>query len=745
MAEILLTRALDGLKPHARDSETLGLWVHTLVRQRRSAEALAALAPNGKYAFIVTRETTVAAALSPTSDDGGRSSSGAGATPGPVTTIPLQERAYEEDVLVTADGHDGRPKAPGPLQPVESARYVAYLSTNAALEAEEGSGGNGGSGIDSAKAWRDAATAYATLLTRFDPEDWAYHQGYAYATSRAAAHEVASAEGSGADAAIRAACRPLSSAADGITANSSLDVLLAPALARLTALGSGNASTGDADDGKAPGRGVCLGVIQLAAARLELATRASTASTAPGSLRFAAGECIPALQSQLGALLLGYARAYGSKACCFSDMQPFLPALLPVDAAAPQPAISGDLRAELLSFLSPDARILSMPYAPLSGAPGSASDTAPAQAPLRLSASLPAELPARVFSAMQAVRDSCAPDAELAAELTRMAAEARNAAVAAAAKAVPETPAVAAASAPAPAKASGGGKKKDGKKGGSRGKKGGKGSGGKAQLTLSDSEDDDDFAAAVMTPAAGHKSETVDPSDPHGVAGVLNPVQQLLYDQAAQARLSAVRSRVRRYATALQLLRYGGKLGTDDATIQSIVTAWSHTLPMQTLAAASSAAAAGDDGNSSGLGTNRDVGEGDDLLLVSVHLLWQRGLDALRHTEAAPTASTADDNAAAAGLGEAAIASARAAFLEALLLLQAGIASSPFNPQFRLASARTYGWLGCAAGAFQQWRELRIKHSLSDALSHVAAPHVARFSWPEVHRKMADELCAYHR
>ena len=810
MAEMLLARSLEGVAPPRRDSEAVGLWAHTLVRQGRAGEARAALtAPGGRHSFVLTPELLAAATAAAAEADGAGADAAAGGAR-PPQLIALPERALEEDVLVTADGRDGRPLFPGPLQPIEAARYAAYLATAEALQTEAAAAaGGGGTAPPPSQLWREAAGAYAALAGSFDAEDWAYQQGYAYCAARAAALDVAAADCGGggggeaaAAAAIRAACSPLCASAP--TGDARMDAALGPAACYLlhraaaAAAAGGDAGSGDdaagaaaspptpvaaAEGGKGPGRGACLGALQLAASRLELAARAASAAPAASAgLRAAALALLPPLQEQVGSLLLGYVAAFGHKACCFSDVRRFLVMLLPATAA---PAVGGSaaaaaaavsqqqqqLAAQLTAFLDPHARLLAMPFAPRGNAQ-SASDVAPLQEPLLWSAALPPAQAARVLDAADAWRRSCAPDSALAGELTRLAAEARDAAAAAATLGPPPAAAAASGAAGGPAlqppaegaagqqqqqqqHASAGGASK--KKGG--GKKGGKaadkkpqkgggrtaGGGAAAAFTLSDSEPEADDAcvdAVVMTPPGGGGGGRpggkgggggFDASDPHGLGSVLNPVQQLQYSAPASEALQAIRSRVRRYSTALQLLRFGGRLAPDAGTIDAVVSAWAHTLPLQTLLPAPTAAQSGADGNASGLGLHRDVGEGDELLLLGVHLLWQRGLDALLLRPPAAPAAAPDALAA------------RASFLEALMLLQLGSASSPYNAQFRLAAARTHGWLGVAAGAFKEWRELRVRHSLADALAWVAAPHVARFSWLDVQTKMCEELANFHR
>ena len=65
VAEALLAKALDKQPAAERDSETLGLFVHTLVRQGRPLDALAAIAVGGQYWLDVAAADPQAAIVDP--------------------------------------------------------------------------------------------------------------------------------------------------------------------------------------------------------------------------------------------------------------------------------------------------------------------------------------------------------------------------------------------------------------------------------------------------------------------------------------------------------------------------------------------------------------------------------------------------------------------------------------------------------------------------------------------------------
>jgi hypothetical protein len=719
LAETLLTRCLDALPPAERDSEALGLLFHTLVRTGRPAAALAAL--EGKYAA---------------SEGGGGGGAAAIAAPPPEDDL-LEGLDEVSSEYPFADGRGGRGKVPSAFQPVDTLRYSAYLRSLVAV------GGGGGGG---AAAWVPPIDAFCTLLARIDSEDWAYHCGLAYCWARAAAAALeallppAGAGAAGAAPpldAVEALLPPEAGegvregAAPGSVALVALHrSLLAPAAASLLLGAEARPVAGGVEASLSPGgtvpsaagRGASLAALQLAAVRAELLHRAS-ARSGGGALAGAAGRAAAAF----AALLRGYVATRGNLACCFADVRVFLlPLLLP---PAPPPPAPGAL---LSAFCGAAPQLLSMPFSP-SAEVGSSSDAAPAEPLFRWSFSAAAAAQG-VAEALHALRDATRPDAEFRGSLLVTLCEAKNAGEAAAAAgraaraeaaaAAAAAAAVAAASAPPAAKAAGGEKGK-----GARGKRG------KARApprllgsSAGDEEEEEEEeegvggagGAAPPPPAAGGGAGGV--ADPHGLQAALSPPGFLVFPPAQAAALSAARARVRRYTTAAQLLRYlrDGEGRGRAAAVEELTTAWAATLPLN----AASVAAGG----------VKDQGEGDELLLLAVHELWDAAFVALGGGGGGVEGGAASPAARAA---------ARAALLEAACLLAQGACASPHNRQFALAALRTAGWLGSAAGALAAWSSLRVKYTMADALAGALAPHLLRLHWPDaLARTLADPLLA---
>ena len=670
-----------------------------------------------------------------------------------------------------ADGLEGRGRFPGPLQAIDAARYLAYLRTQAALEAEEEAAlaaasalsvaaATGGAGAATAPVgkqhtaytpsqlaamWKEAAAAYAHLTSTFDADDLAFHRGFAYCTSRAAALELGAMLDSSSSAAsegeaikaVTAASAPLPTGSSDnstiITGVAGLDAILSSGLSKLLSSSSSSSAdaSGSSSSSKHASRGVSLALLELVASRLELAHRLQTSLPSSGFAQLRShveGTVIPTLQTQLVSLLQSYVRLFGSKPCCFTDVMGLLVMALPATSTSPSSppadASNNSASTRLLAFLSPDARILSTHYHPLQPV-GDASDASTAQPLFRWSTPLPSAAVEPLVAQLRQMQRDNRPTEETAAEITKLCGDARAAAVAAAGDASGSAPDSASPPplegvAPADSTAvqlsssssSGGkgGKKKDKKKGKDADKKKKK-TGKTAALTLdSDSEDEEEDGSNLMTPAVkgGGKSggtKDFDPSDPHGVASALKGAGgPLLMSDAAEARLNAIRAGIRRYSTALQCLRYLGSLPTssgdevqhDEASIiNELVGAWHASLPLLTL-------------QPEGLGNNREPGEGDDLLLMAAHMLWARGVRALLSTSP-PSSSSGADAAPASAISSSSLLAARTAFVESLMLLQTGLAASPHNAQLRLAAIRAYGWCGAHVSVFQAWRELRIK------------------------------------
>lgn len=130
IAEMLLTRALDSAPPAARDSEVLGLLIHTMARQASGSysgcNSYPSMSPSyalpappsvlqGKaraaYDLVIGGRFKARAALeegssSPAIAEG--AAAGDSCAPSPWNgRIPFEERAPDEDVLDVADGSGG--------------------------------------------------------------------------------------------------------------------------------------------------------------------------------------------------------------------------------------------------------------------------------------------------------------------------------------------------------------------------------------------------------------------------------------------------------------------------------------------------------------------------------------------------------------------------------------------------------------------------------------------------------------
>ena len=207
LAQTLLTRALDALPPHQRDSETLGLLYHTMVRQGRPEEAYKAL--HGQYAYT-------AAAAAEAGQEAVVGGGGGGAA------AEEEGGSEEEDVelvegsqFLMANGKKGRGLVPSPFQPVDTLRHSAYLLTLCALQGSSSSSATAttttlapaaAAAAEAAAeaavgSWDAALHAYAALLLQIDRQDWAYHCGLAYCWVRVVAPKLQAAlAGAGAGA-----------------------------------------------------------------------------------------------------------------------------------------------------------------------------------------------------------------------------------------------------------------------------------------------------------------------------------------------------------------------------------------------------------------------------------------------------------------------------------------------------------------------------------------------------------------
>ena len=707
VAEMLLARALDTAAPASRDAELLGLYFHSLVRLGRAGDAYMALV--GKYAAPM--------ASSSTSDDGAGTLvdgvAAAAAAPFGAYAATADAESIGESSYPFADGLGGRGRVPSTLQPVDALRLAAYLLTEAATAATSGAGAESKGPVAVAVAvaldgaavgsWCAARDAYGALLERVDAQDWATHCGLAYAWSReaAASLEVAVIAGGDAETAAAAFARwlaPVSATDSAPSGCPGVDqTLLRPSvLDLLSAAAKSDHVAADDDDAVAGAvavvartRGSALSVIQLQAARCELSSRLLARANAPNAAP-ALITALPTLTTLsaandgvFGALVCGYLVRCGSLACAASDLRPFLPPLIQAPQLT-QPTADARGRLPLQSFLTASPAILAVPFSPTANS-GCASDMASLDELFTWSFATTPAARTSLVAVCERVRAVTRPDAALRDALHCVLARAEDRSAAARVIVAKGAGTVAVAVAVAGA-----------------------------------------GAAATSLPVA------TSPSDPHGINAVLTPTGMLGFEPADAAVLKAARARVRRYASALQVLRLLAALGAAPAAIAAeigggggassspspspflatsrlltieLTDAWAAALPLNTAAGA--------------VGGEKDVGEADEIALLASHILVDV---ALAHLLAARLVRRAAAHHRAA---------ARAALLETLVVLAQGAAMSPHNAQFALASLRVHTWLGSNTGVFSAWVKLRVRHTLTDVLAHTLTAPLLRLVWPE--------------
>lgn len=633
LAEMLITKALDSQKPEERSSEAIGLLIHTLVRAGKPIDAYAALV--GKYAYLApaTSSAATTAAVdakdidaagtptgaSDTSTGGGSGGDGAGTA------------GSGFGMVETADGKGGRGKSPGPFLHVEQLRYAAYLLTIAAATAATSSGGASPaitplvvtpsssthvpvdpSGGHAAGTWAAAQAAYAALITHGgeqSAEDWAIHQGLAFASAWMAAEKLSSAVAAGDGKAVSALLLPVTAAGATISGVAAVD----DALRAFASLGSSSSTEIPASK-----RGSALSVILHQAVRLQLAKSVIDGDGASATIKATAQSSFDAGCAAFAGLVARYVSGMGSRACTFSDLEPFLHTLLPAvppsssSATAAAATTAAGIASSFLYSASSNLPILSMPYAPVTLPVGSSSDTSPVQQLFTWSFIVPAAVVTSVVvPLLSSLREGNRPDAGMKDEINAIIVAAKTTAAATGAAGAGRGGAASAAvSKPAAAavvddedsgvsiKVGGGGK-------GGKGKKQGGGGGGNAAKT---------DAPAPAPAAAANDSSTAtaaavepgDGGDPHRLAEALAPSTQLPLTPDNEKALASIRSKIRRYTTALQLQRYlgiltlkgrgalppsspssGSPAAVSDAeaaylasTVTEITAAWECTLPL---------------------------------------------------------------------------------------------------------------------------------------------------------------------
>jgi hypothetical protein len=682
LGEMMLLKALDAAAPEARDSEALGLLAHTLTRAGRPADAYAALL--GKYAYLgsapAAAATTAAAAASPTSPTtpAGGAAEEAAASPAPAPA-PTADPAGEASQAGTADGKDGRGRSPGPFQPVDQLRYSAVLLAHAAARVSAGASAGTASGtvvavtVAEGKAVADPAGGHAVGTWKAAQAAF----GALVALLPDQAEDYAVAQGLAYTTAWVLAER-VAAAADAAAVTAAL-APLADATGDITGLAAVDAhlrpfaaSSGAVNTAN---RTSALSVLLQQAVRCEIAARVVAAGGDAAKVA-AASAALEAGAASYAKLLARYIASIGSKACCFGDIRPLLAPFAPATTAgAPATASSSSSAVSLAAFLNPEPAILSLPFSPVS-APGEASDVSASRPLFRFSFVVPAAATAaHLAPALAATRAADKPDTAFRASITAIVSAGRVAAAAAGMLDADGAPRR---------------RKYDEKKGG-----------------------------------AGAADET----DPHGVAFALAPASELVLSAEQDKTLADARARVRRYTTALQVQRYIGALGLGSgassssatpaavesarASVAELVAAWEGTLPL-----ADAATGAGADG----------VNEGDDIVLLAAHLLWDVAFVLLGRAE--------EEAEGAAGLPH--LFAGRQALIEASILMTAGGSLSAANPQFKSGLVRTYAWFGAGASMLTAYRTLRIKHITTDTLAHTVLPHVARSSWKEAVKALGE-------
>lgn len=625
------------------------------------------------------------------------------------------ERTPDDWVNDCADGLEGRGVSPSPMVLVEFLRLVAYTLTLSAAHEEKKRGISGafvssssslsnvqsripphlgicpeGCGGFPVGSWEAARHAYAILLT--DPrveemhDDWAVHTGLASVSVHISTETISILllkEQSNTIDDVILLLAPLikGESVVSVTGEECVDQRLVSFLA-----------ISDEKDTSLPfsgqHRGRALVCVLYQAIRLEILHRILRL------LRVSAGQekNIEKLQSAFEKsciafinILSRYITSIASKPCCFLDIRQFLAPLLNSQKRDEAPPPTSDLtsidgsslKSYLRAFMYDTSElglgVLSVPFAPLA-APGHSSDQSPLFPLFRFSFSVPSTLVQKlVLPHLSSLCEKSRPDAEFRAQLCRVVSLARSRAI--------------------------------------------------------------ERETSVATPKA-YDPKHFDESDPHGVQSALKPAAELVLLPTEDALLHASKMRIRTYATCLQIQRFLGVLSIKSAivsdmnafevhekglqsVISDIVEAWRCSIPLGWATVS---------GQHEGL-------EGDDLMLIAAHLLWDIGHHHLRLSMN--------------GVEDSIVAShnfkARSAFFESAILLQCASAASPYNGQLNLALVRVNSWIAAGAQILTEYRKLRIKHISTDTLSHMVVPHLIRVSWHTAVMDICNEPCEFHK
>lgn len=735
VAERFLARALDAVAhPQERDADTLGLYLHSLLRQGKAGEAYSALM--GKYAYLPSAPS--------------------GSTPQGEEKEAAQAGESEEDMEAAAsdsawleglnedgsafttlpDGLAGRGRVPGPLQPGDQLRYAAQiLALRAAWGPAAGEATplpvpepgkpewrvcdpTGGAAVGS---WEAARNAFAALLTQLDSSagEWDMHAGLAYCHARLLAAATAAATGG---AAVEAALAPVLSA-DGkslssasITGSAAVNTLLAQHTSAHLAAALGTASSSassSASEGSLNNSRACLlSLLLQQAVRCELAHRVAASPT-----------LVQAGHVAYVRIIAAFVRVFGTRQSAFSDLKTLLtPLCRPGSASAGWEAVPAAVEGlhapgPVASFLAAEPSLLSLPFLPYAQQ-GSAAESATASALFAWSFTVPAEVvQSELVAPLLAVwRAACLPNAGLSARVKEVLGAGRAAAV---------------------------------------------------EAGLIDASDITLRTRDIRGGAKSGGSNSYDPRsppehDPQGVAWALSARDEYVFTEAHKAVLAEAKAQVRRYTTAMQMLRYvgvtdllgcssssataaaaavdqsaapadaaavpaGAKAVPGEAALRAVASelaaAWEHTLHLLAASPAES----------------KELGEGDDLLLLCAHALWDL---AWAHAHARDVSNGTGSTTAFGGPLSASAPAAseieesrahlyasRAYLLESAALLTAAAKHSSQDAQLRLALIRVHAWLAAPSGVLLNAQALKLRYISQETLMHVAYTPFLRAYW----------------
>jgi N-acetyltransferase B complex (NatB) non catalytic subunit len=666
LAETLLKRSLDMLAPHQRSSELVGLYFHTLLRLDRANDIL-----SDPYFLEVEKIATQKTALHPSVN----------ASPWIYEEgiIPRYELAFEEDVQQPANGKGGRGLVPGPLQPVDARRHVAFYSLQSALHVEKQSSSSADTRYMS---WKRVYDAFVQLFLQ-DSEDFAYSNGISYAIAK-----------------LYLLHSSISNALDA------KDQVVFPSIKNGVFI-FGDPNVNVVINSSAPlSRTRSLSRILFSSLLIQLHIESSNEKIPTDLSNFFLNE------------LCSYIKHFGNKASTFSDLKLFLTPFLSFS----DPKFL-ELNTKDIKFLSDDPRILAMPFLPAS-LHCSSSDVASYRPLFFWTYSLSLENEGlELSSLLKWSVETHFPTSKTREMLHEIAVHARDAAISqeTSSKNVdvkrPSTVAL------------------------------------KEEEIDGNNEDDDEALVGSLKQASligkskknkkakekkAHSSSNVstesvlhaagenkNDDDPHGVKEALKSASELVLSPEQTSTVSDIRDSIRRFITALQLCHYLGLKKSDPTntmhtstvstkygmSLNDLLSAWQNTLPLSLFS----------------VGGQREVQEGDDILLISIHQLWESAFVQLDTTS------------------EPSIERARNLFLESSLLIELGAAVSPYNASFHVAGVRVNSWLNVPGTVVRHWTELRVKHiSLDSLVPTLLLPIFARLPWFDATKTICDQYNVYY-